>query len=63
VWLEFAAWERDVSVGIVAEDLRRYYRVRAAKGYCGGRKRVVDTRWHRPMTAMERKALRPKMAV
>jgi len=41
----------------------RYYSVRAGVGYCGWRRRFVDTRRIDQMAAMERKALCPQVAV
>ena len=40
----------------------RYYSVRAGVGYCGWRRRFVDSRGIDQMAAMERKALCPQVA-
>jgi hypothetical protein len=64
MWLEFAAWERDASVGIVPEDLRRILRRRA---FAPGRVIAAGGKALWPpaalMTAMEVTALRPELAV
>jgi len=43
VWLAFATWELDASWGLSQKIFVGYHSVRAAKGYCGGRRRLIDT--------------------